>query len=103
MVRIREHRIALNRLLKNERFHPNRAFLAEAMLMYLDADPGPEKEMVFNLIVNVWISPKRTRWNDDEDGPMEAPDSKYEREATAEIKSVFDNIMNKTKAPSDVS
>ena len=90
MKRIREHNQDLKRLTKNERLAPNRGLLAVALSMYLDADEGPEKELFFNLLKNVWVDARRVRlWLDTEDVEM-TPQVDRKQEKLAEIRAVFD-------------
>ncbi len=92
MKRIREHNQDLKRLIKNERLAPNRGLLAVALSMYLDADEGEEKELFFNMLKNVWVSPKTIKWVDSED-KGDDPATIYEQQKIAQIRSAFDAVL----------
>jgi hypothetical protein len=93
MQRKREHRIVLNRLLRDERISPNRSLLAEVLSMWLDAESDEEKAFVQDLIKNVWANPKRVRWIDEDDPQEEANRTNLEQEARDKIKDVFDQLL----------
>lgn len=65
--------------------------------MYLDADEGEEKELFFNMLKNVWVSPKTIKWVDSED-KGDDPASRYEQEKIAQIRSAFDAVLTEHEA-----
>lgn len=96
MKRTREHNIDLKRLIKNERLAPNRGLLAVALSMYLDAEPGEEKDLFFNLLKNVWVSPKKIQWVDSED-VGDDPVATAEKEKISQLRAAFDAVLDERK------
>ena len=97
MQRMREHRINLNRLVRHEGMNPNRQLLPVMLSMWMDADAG-EKEVLLELLLNTFGSPKRVRWTDDGDPKVADPQGKAEREADKTMKDVFASILQRSES-----
>lgn len=91
----------LSRILRHESIHPTRALLAEALAMYIDAEPGAEKQFFMDILRAVWVSPKRISWTEDGD-PALGPATKVEAEDMAVMRRVFDSIVNPETAKPNV-
>lgn len=92
MQRVREHRIHLNRILRHESLNPNRALLAQALQMWIDADPE-EKELMSQILRGVWVNPKQINWKDEGDPGIPNPESKTEAEDMATMRGIFSQIV----------
>lgn len=88
MQRLREHRIFMNRILRDERLTPNRALLAEMMMLWMDAE-ADEKAFVQGIINSVFGSPTRVRWRDEDDPPPTGQSGPLEKEAESQIREAF--------------
>jgi hypothetical protein len=105
VARIRQHRIALTKILRDDRLSPNRRLLAFCLALWLDAEHAAGQEFVQNLVKAVWVTPERWRWTgpgDREDGKNDDPQSVLEQQTVRRMKGVFDDLLNAEAARQEV-
>lgn len=95
--RLRENRVALTKLLRDDRLTPNRRILAFCLALWLDARDDADRQFLQRLIEAVWVSPVRTRWNDPDDPSEQPVQTNLERDGAAEIKGIFDQMLRGAK------
>lgn len=93
VARLREHRTALNKILRDDRLSPNRRVLAFCLSLWLDTTATDDQLFLRNLMEGVWINPKRWKWLDDEDPQQVEPQSLLEQQAVSKIKGAFDSMI----------
>lgn len=91
--RLREHRIVLNKLLRDDRISPNRRLLAQLLAMMLDANTEEDRQFLKTLMLESFAPGRRaTKWTDDED-PAGESNSLLDQQSGSEINSVFDQVV----------
>jgi hypothetical protein len=85
----RDHRIRLNRILRDERIAPNRALLAEMLYLYLDAEEGPEKTLIQQTLEVNFNNAKLIKWKDGQDPVVEVSMTDVQKAATAKIRDIW--------------
>lgn len=115
MLRMKEHRANINRIVKDDRLSPNRRTLLQLIVMYFDADEKPrttgaaitdlpfdeekaakDKDLLYRVLLCEYGNSRNIRWLDPADAP-EDPTSRIELDATATIRSAFDAVLNPQK------
>lgn len=120
MIRIKEHRSAMAKILGDDRLSPNRRFLAEMIALYLDADQparknngvtidtskpfdavqgAADKKFFQNVIIAQFGNAKNIQWLDsqDPDGTYEPPTERIEREAIDTLRQSYDKLLPQVK------
>lgn len=95
VARLREHRTALNKILRDERLSPDRRVLASCLALWLDAASVEDQQFLRSLMEGVWVKPKRWKWDDDSGEPQ----SLLEQQTVGKLKGVFDAILEGDKKP----
>lgn len=83
----------INRILKDERLSPNRRSLMAVLKIWINMEPGPEKEWFRGIIDAQFGNPQRTRWTDAEDSAEKESQSNITKEADATIKNIFSEAL----------
>lgn len=95
VIRQKEHDKQLLSIMQDVRLHPNRRLLAEMLSLCLDAKIGAPRDLLVSILVANFGSPDKLRWTDKESGlPAERFPTGRETEATDQMRSIFDTVLN---------
>ena len=97
----KKHRDNINRILRDDRLHPNRRVFAEAMLAYFDAETEEEQAMFGNLLMTQFGTPDRITLKDRDDPPQAIPkNTAVEIEAHKDLKSALADLTGGKRSES---